>query len=113
MNKSISKDAIDILKKSTWAGNTRELQYLIERLFVTSPQNLISSRDLPPLAYENKDSSIDFTKGDISFDKEVGDFEKKLLEDAFNLHKSSHKVGKALGITQTRASRLLRKYQIK
>ena len=40
-------------------------------------------------------------------------FEKKLLRRAYQKYGSSYKIADALGISQTKASRLLRKYDIR
>jgi two-component system nitrogen regulation response regulator GlnG len=40
--KSISKDALDILKKQEWSGNVRELENLMRRLCVLCPDDVIS-----------------------------------------------------------------------
>ena len=41
--KSISKDAIDILKRQEWSGNVRELENLVRRLCVLCSDDTISS----------------------------------------------------------------------
>jgi two-component system nitrogen regulation response regulator GlnG len=40
--KSISKEALDILKKQDWTGNVRELENLMRRLCVLCPDDVIS-----------------------------------------------------------------------
>ena len=40
--KTISKEALDILKKQDWAGNVRELENLMRRLCVLCPDDVIS-----------------------------------------------------------------------
>jgi two-component system nitrogen regulation response regulator GlnG len=40
--KTISKDALDILRKQEWTGNVRELENLMRRLCVLCPDDLIS-----------------------------------------------------------------------
>lgn len=46
------------------------------------------------------------------FNLAVAEFEKRLLSKAYEKYKSSYKIADALGITQTKASRLLLKYNI-
>jgi two-component system nitrogen regulation response regulator GlnG len=41
--KTISKEALDILKRQEWAGNVRELENLMRRLCVLCPDNVISA----------------------------------------------------------------------
>lgn len=113
MEKTISQQAIEILKQHRWTGNIRELQYVIERLFVTSPDNQITTDDLPPLSSQLSVCPRERLQKEMNFDAEVEQYEQSLLQKAFNEYKSSYKIAAALGMTQTRASRLLRKYGIK
>ncbi len=112
MQKTISQHAREIIKQYHWVGNIRELQYVLERLFVTSPDNQITTNDLPAL-FKIPTLLHQRLENEIMFDVEVEKFEKSLLQKAYNEHKSSYKIANALGITQTRASRLIRKYRIK
>ncbi len=113
MEKTISQQAIEILKQHHWTGNIRELQYVLERLFVTSPDNQITTDDMPPLSSQLSVCPRERLQKEMNFDAEVEQYEQSLLQKAFNEYKSSYKIAAALGMTQTRASRLLRKYGIK
>ena len=108
IRKTISQNARQLLHNSSWSGNIRELQYVIERLVVTSRENRITSSDIPLLEGAlTKEENYD-----VSFDMAVEKFEKELLLKYYAKYKSSYKVADALGISQTKASRLLRKYDI-
>lgn len=110
LSKTISPKAREALKHHSWDGNIRELQYVIERAMVTSADNCIQSDDIPPL----HGSAPDGEERELqSFDQAVEGFEKKLLRRVYQTHNSSYKLAKALGLSQTRASRLLRKYDIR
>ena len=110
--KELSFQAREMLHKYTYKGNVRELQYIIERLIVTSAGNEITAADVPnTISSEISDSSdvIDTT----DFDAAVNDFQKELLLKYFAKYRSSYKVAEALGMSQTKASRLMRKYGIR
>lgn len=110
LSKTISPRAREALKHHSWDGNIRELQYVIERAMVTSADDCIQSDDIPPL----HGSAPDGEERELqSFDQAVEGFEKKLLRRVYQTHDSSYKLAKALGLSQTRASRLLRKYDIR
>ena len=110
LSKTISPKAREALKHHSWDGNIRELQYVIERAMVTSADDCIQSDDIPPL----HGSAPDGEERELqSFDQAVEGFEKKLLRRVYQTHDSSYKLAKALGLSQTRASRLLRKYDIR
>lgn len=110
-SKTCSPKARDILKRHSWSGNISELQYVIERAVVTSINDEISSGDIPPL--QNIKPTEEFTEQILSFDQSVEAFERKLLRHAYLEYGSSYKIAEVLGISQTKASRLLRKYNIR
>lgn len=114
--KTITSQAISALKEYNWPGNIRELQYVMERIIVTSTTDSITSNDIPPLhdtetSLRQKSRNIVLNDTD-DFEEAVAAFEKELLLQAYKAHHSSYKVAHALGITQSKASRLLRKYGI-
>lgn len=111
--KTISPKAKEILKRHSWSGNVRELQYLIERIMVTSADSCIQVEDIPPLQSAEPPEEGDRHSEELSFDQSVEAFERKLLRRAYQKYGSSYKVAEALGISQTKASRLLRKYDIR
>ncbi len=111
IKKSISGKARELLQKSSWSGNIRELQYVVERLVVTSRDNQITSADVPHLN-EISSPADSGTVENINFEASVEQYEKELLLKYFSRYKSSYKIAEALGITQSKASRLMRKYNI-
>lgn len=111
IHKTISAAAKEEFRNHDWQGNIRELQYLIERLVVTSPEQCITMADLPPILHMST-SPQDEVLEEVDFETAIEQYEKKLLSKAFRQYQSSYKVAQALGITQSKASRLLRKYNI-
>ena len=114
--KTITPNAVSMLKSYSWPGNIRELQYLIEKIIITSGRDIITTDDIPPLHdVEQKQeipSDIPQENDTLDFEAAVSEFESKILAKYYAHYKSSYKVADALGITQTKASRLLRKYNI-
>ena len=114
--KTITPTAVSMLKSYSWPGNIRELQYLIEKIIITSGRDIITTDDIPPLHdVEQKQeipSDIPQENDTLDFEAAVSEFESKILAKYYVHYKSSYKVADALGITQTKASRLLRKYNI-
>lgn len=116
--KSITATAVGALRDYNWPGNIRELQYVMERTIITSDGDTITTEDIPPLhdsespkPGQESGSSITVEEP-IDFDTAVAQFEKELLAKVYKNNRSSYKVASALGLTQTKASRLLRKYNI-
>ena len=122
----ISEKALDILCQNPWRGNVRELAHAIERLVVTSPGTSIEAADLspvlfesplvgdqpesrPPFAIHGHDGTPDHSQG---LDAALDNCERQVILAAYSRCKSTRKMAEALGISQSRASRLLRKYRI-
>jgi PAS domain S-box-containing protein len=107
--KRLSTDAQTLLSQHSWPGNVRELAHLVERLVVTVEDELIIKEHLPTSIYETRAQIITATSSG-SLDKAMAEMERKLVMDAYNVHGSTRKTAEALNISQSRASRLIRKY---
>lgn len=106
-----SKEVKDIFENYSWRGNIRELSHIIERLVVVSRDVEIKPWHLPKHLYEISADQIDFTvKVDGKFDDMMMEYERKIVKKAYDEANSTRKLAKKLGITQTRAAKLCRKY---
>lgn len=110
MNKSFSDKAKAALRNYSWPGNVSELENMVERALVTSKEDEIKVKDLP-------DSVVAPTgpgEGRLPSDLEnaVDTYERQIIEEAVRQYGSSYKVAEALNITQSKASRLIRKYGV-
>jgi PAS domain S-box-containing protein len=108
--KRFSTEAKKLLCQYSWPGNVRELAHLVERLVVTIEEEEIIGTHLPASIYEAMGQSMVDLVATGSLDEVMAAMERKLVLDAKALHGSSRKVANALGVSQSRASRLLRKY---
>ncbi len=107
--KQLSPEAQSLLCQHSWPGNIRELAHLVERLMVTTENEIITVDDLPTTLYENAPALSDgISHG--SLDATLAAVERKLILETKATHGSSRKVALALGISQSRATRLIRKY---
>ncbi|MDM8533977.1 sigma 54-interacting transcriptional regulator [Clostridiaceae bacterium HSG29] len=110
----LSDPAMDILLNYNWPGNVRELRHIIERLIVTIEDMLIKPKDLPktlfPVSNEKSQISnlIDFEKN--SFNQLIENYESNLISNAYEKYKTTRKIAEKLDISQTKASKLIRKY---
>lgn len=111
-NRSITPSARNKLKAYKWPGNIRELQYVMERLVVTARGDVIDADEIPYLSNDTFEAEDD-PEEQINFEEAVAAYERQLLEKAFRRCGSSYKVAARLGLSQSKASRLLRKYGIK
>lgn len=108
---SLQKETIEILQSYRWPGNIRELSNVIENLVVMVGNKEIVPSDLPPSMYTNENhwrkpniSNI------ISLKNELEKLEKDIIIEAYKELKSTYKVANVLGISQSQASRKIKKY---
>ena len=108
-NKRISSDALSILIKYPWPGNTRELQNIVERLLITTSHDVISADDIfefiKQAAEENTSISVD-----LSLAAAMEKAEKEILEQALENYKSTRAIAKVLQVSQPTIVRKLNKY---
>ncbi len=111
LSHEISPKAIEMLKSGIWRGNIRELSNVIERMVVITENFEIEPSDLPSdiFAYQY-DGDRDEIGENITFDEAIEKYEEKIISKAYKKYKTTRQIAKALSISQTRATNLLRKY---
>lgn len=117
--KRLSIELLSTLLNYSWPGNIRELENLMERLFVTGSGMVLGNEYLPEEIKNNLPSGNQITeaapsnpeRSDSPTLKELmEEAEKKIILEKYRQLKSSYKVAKALGISQSQASQKIRKY---
>lgn len=107
MKKILSKEAMGILMSYHWPGNVRELENVIEQIVVTSVEDYILPINIPDNILLAPNAS---EKNGISLKEAMEHYESKLITRAYNKYKTTVKVSKALGISQSTAVRKINKY---
>ncbi|MDW7668002.1 MAG: sigma-54 dependent transcriptional regulator [Bacillota bacterium] len=102
--KSISEEALNVMKEYDWYGNVRELKNTIERIMILSNNKKIEVSDLPEDVFLKKKSLKD---------NDLQEAEKQIIIDTlakndFNITHTS----KELGITRTTLRNKMKKYEI-
>lgn len=109
---SISDQAMLCLVAYEWPGNVRELKHLVERLTVTMTSELIKPEHLPhhitsTLKAKDVQSSTDHKQ---SLPSQIEETEREIILQSYKKLKSSYKVARELGISQSSAVRKIRRY---
>lgn len=110
-NRSFTKGALQLLIHADWYGNVLELRNTIERIVVMSDTPTISTDQLPKTMFGLTEMT-DMMAGveAKSLDARMEMLEASIIRDAYQEYKTSRRVAEALGISQTRANNLIRKY---
>ncbi|MGE7762220.1 sigma-54 interaction domain-containing protein [Peribacillus sp. NPDC097895] len=126
VNRIISKEVLDIFYDYPWPGNIRQLENLIESLVVTSDA-IIQVSDLPIILQQknaqetpnqetplSQNSTIQVQSNqmfqDYSLDTALEELERNLIVTSYTKFRNTRKVAHQLSISQSKASRLVRKY---
>ncbi len=112
LKKQLDTGVYNTLAEYSWPGNVRELENLIERLVVTSINNIITVNDLP-INILNDISQPQGGSELMPLREALENTERKLLEKAIANYSSSYKIAEVLKINQSTVVRKLKKYGIK
>lgn len=112
MKKRLDNSVYNCLVEYSWPGNVRELENLMERLVVTSINNIITIKDLPA-NIETGSTQTEGGKRLIPLRQAVENTERELLENAFTRYRSSYQVAEVLKVNQSTVIRKAQKYGIK
>lgn len=113
VTKQFDRDALEVLTEYPWPGNVREVQNIIERLVALYPQKIITKEQV----FNEIVIKLPIVSECISLQNglqyEVDQFEKKLLEKAFQKNNfSMEQTADYLGMHRTTILRKLRKFGI-
>lgn len=107
-NKVISPKCLQLLQEYDWPGNIRQLENLMERLVIISDA-VIDLSDLPDTFQHKQKRQIQLNAPD-TLDEAIEQAREFMIRKSFKKHNSTRKVANDLKISQTTASRLIRKY---
>lgn len=109
LHKELDYDLKDFFLSYNWPGNIRELSNLIERLVVTTRDDVISTDHLPPEYLNTQDNSINKL---TSLKDAVESAEKEVISLAAQKYDNTYDIAKALDSSQATIVRRLKKYNI-
>jgi len=111
LKKSLSDEVVDCLTRYDWPGNVRELINLIERLVVITDTPKINLEDLPQKYRLEKNKNL-YRLDKMNLTMAVEEVERCLVKRALQLHKSTYKAAKVLGVSQSTVVRMAKKYKL-
>lgn len=109
-NKELDPAALSILLRYPWPGNIRELQNMIERLILTTKDEIISEDHLPIFIKNSAQAQPVQSSKTLSLSAALERAEKEILARALADHKSTRAMAKALDVSQPTIVRKLHKY---
>lgn len=110
-DKVISSEALAILLTYQWPGNAREVENIIERLVITTREEVVLPENLPPYilqaSQQNKNQKIGKSLQEV-----LEITEKEMLIETMKNHTTTRTMAKALGISQPTVVRKMAKYKL-
>ncbi|TYO98587.1 PAS domain S-box-containing protein/TyrR family helix-turn-helix protein [Geothermobacter ehrlichii] len=102
--RQFSPELMARLEEQDWPGNIRELENLVERLIVTSQENVVTPEQagLP--------QKRDIRRGNLK--EQLAAVEADILTEAWRQHRTTRKIARALGVSQATIARKLQRYGI-
>ena len=109
-NKTLEPAALAVLLHYSWPGNIRELQNIVERLILTTRDNLITEENLPVFIRTSAEAQPFQSMEHTSLRASMERAEKEVLTRALAEYKSTRAIAKALQVSQPTIVRKLHKY---
>lgn len=110
-NKQLTPEVRDALIRYTWPGNVRQLENYIERILVSSPDDLINLQSIPHDMLKANSYSFSFNLDNEEYQDILGKYDLFVLKDTIRREGSVPKAAKKLGINPTTLRRKLEKYR--
>ena len=112
-NVRIKFDVQKILEEYNWPGNIRELNNIIERMYVFNVNNEITLDNLPEElgVYKNQENIIDIDKNK-SLKDAMDDIEAKIILKNLELDLTLNEISEKLGINISTLQRKIEKYNL-
>lgn len=111
IKKEFSSEVIDLLVSRDWPGNIRELENVVERLFVTCPEAVLKLNHIPSCYFQRREKKS-LTAVEVNrllpMKEAIEELEKQLITRAMTELGSTHKAAQELGVNQ---STIWRKWQ--
>lgn len=111
LNKELTVDVYDKMIEYSWPGNVRQLENTVERILVSSRNDIITKKDLPgEILGKGTGSDDDFDFKTKEYKTMLADYDRKLIEAAVKHEGSIPKAARLLNIDVTTLRRKLNKY---
>lgn len=112
LNKTVSSEALNILQEYSWPGNIRELENIIERVFVTSLDEVIQPYDIPDNLFDDYLNNDSINISNLPLKKLLDNYEKKILLTAKKQCSNTLEMSEKLEIDRSTIRRKLKKHNI-
>ncbi len=111
-NKKFSLSSLNMLQRYQWPGNVRELENLVERIILTSREDIVTEKHVEQMLYFCTDSEEDVLV-DGTLKEAVEHTEKCVIKKYMEQYKTPAELEKALGLSRATLNRKIMKYGLR
>lgn len=112
-NKIITQGGYNMLMNYNYPGNIRELQNIVERLIITTYEDIIEDTQILEIIEPKSGVSYFEDYDGVTLREAVEQLERKILIEAFKKHSTTREVANVLGIDQSTVVKKAKKLKIK
>jgi len=109
--KTMSSEALDLLKKHNWTGNIRELKRMCEKIVSLSPLPIIRPEDIENYVILSEPINIS-TESNLSLQKQLAYVEKSIIEKKLQHHKNIDVVSDKLQVSRSNLYKKIKEHDI-
>ncbi|WP_286886982.1 sigma-54 interaction domain-containing protein [Aneurinibacillus sp. UBA3580] len=112
LKKRLDESAVHLLLNYKWPGNVREVENVMERLVVTTDEEVISAAHLPEtMRTEAEVAEVPIAVGSRKLKDILEEVERRVIMQAYEECRTTHEMAVRLGISQPSVVRRLQKYR--
>lgn len=106
IDKELANETKELLKAYHWPGNVRELRNQIESMIVSVPSRIVEPYHLPLHIHDQSSTNSSRPLKEL-----VQQFERRIIKEAIEKHKSLRKTAKQLGIDHSTLVKKMQKWE--
>lgn len=108
-NRRLDSEGSFALSEYHWPGNVRELENIIERVVITAENDSMVTQQIIR-CLQGSNPYIYKTDQELTLPGKLAAFEKRIIEELYNQHRSVTKVALELGVSKSAICKKMKKY---
>lgn len=112
-NKMFSLSSLNVLQRYEWPGNVRELENLVERIILTSKEDIITDEHVKQMLFFPKSAEEDAFLMEGTLKEVIEKTEKRVIKKYMEQYQSPTELEQALGLSRATLNRKILKYGLR
>lgn len=112
-NKMFSLSSLNVLQRYEWPGNVRELENLVERIILTSKEDIITDEHVKQMLFFPKGAEEDASLVEGTLKEAIEKTEKRVIKKYMERYKTPSELEQALGLSRATLNRKILKYGLR